>query len=155
MERGLGDVGDPQAGVRFRVIVYDDGTTERWRQPRLVLFELLGCDPAEPRSQPRVATRAARRTAARREHQRGRDAAQRAARHDGAQRRTRQAISRVIPRREPVVLRAFGLSNLVDAFSTGSAESSSVPEINQHHLFSFGTHSEKPVSVQLLLGQPS
>ncbi len=57
MERGLGDVGDPQAGVRFRVIVDDDGTTERWRQPRLVLFELLGCDPAEPRSHPRVATR--------------------------------------------------------------------------------------------------
>ncbi|WP_084801651.1 VRR-NUC domain-containing protein [Bradyrhizobium sp. Ec3.3] len=38
-----------KSGVRFRVIVHDDGTTERWRQPRLAPWEVPRRDPAEPR----------------------------------------------------------------------------------------------------------
>jgi hypothetical protein len=36
-------------GVRFRAIVYEDGGTERWRQPRLAPWEVPRRNPAEPR----------------------------------------------------------------------------------------------------------
>jgi hypothetical protein len=65
-----------KSGVRFRVIVNDDGTTERWRQPRLAPWEVPRRDPAEPRpNAPEVAAqrRAAQRR--RRERQRARHAA--------------------------------------------------------------------------------
>jgi hypothetical protein len=37
-----------KSGVRFRTITRADGTTERWRQPRLAPWEVPRHDPAEP-----------------------------------------------------------------------------------------------------------
>jgi hypothetical protein len=76
-----------KSGVRFRTLVHEDGTTERWRQPRLAPWEVPRRDPAEPR--PNAPDVAARRRAARqrwRERKRIRDAAERAvaARYEGA-----------------------------------------------------------------------
>jgi hypothetical protein len=53
-----------KSGVRFRTLVHNDGTTERWRQPRLAPCEVPRRDPAEPR--PNAPDVAARRRAARR-----------------------------------------------------------------------------------------
>jgi hypothetical protein len=52
-----------KSGVRFRTLVHNDGTTERWRQPRLAPWEVPRRDPAEPR--PNAPDVAARRRAAR------------------------------------------------------------------------------------------
>jgi hypothetical protein len=52
-----------KSGVRFRTLVHNDGTTERWRQPRLARWEVPRRDPAEPR--PNAPQVAARRRAAR------------------------------------------------------------------------------------------
>ena len=49
------------------MIVHDDGTTDRWRQPRLAPWEVPRRDPAEPR--PSAPDAAARRRAARRRRQ--------------------------------------------------------------------------------------
>lgn len=38
-----------KSGVRFRTLVHNDGTIERWRQPRLAPWEMPRRDPAEPR----------------------------------------------------------------------------------------------------------
>ena len=47
-----------KSGVRFRTLVNNDGTTERWRQPRLALWEIPRRDPSEPRATaPEVAAR--------------------------------------------------------------------------------------------------
>jgi len=53
-----------KSGVKFRVIVGEDGTTERWRQPTLAPWEVPRRDPSEPR--PNAPDVAARRRAARR-----------------------------------------------------------------------------------------
>jgi hypothetical protein len=63
-----------KSGVRLRTLVHNDGTTERWRQPRLAPWEVPRRDPAEPR--PNAPDVAARRRAARqrwRARQRGRE----------------------------------------------------------------------------------
>jgi hypothetical protein len=52
-----------KSGVRFRTLVYRDGTTERWRQPRLAPWEVPRRDPTEPR--PNAPDVAAQRRAAR------------------------------------------------------------------------------------------
>jgi hypothetical protein len=52
-----------KSGVKFRVIVREDGTTERWQQPRLAPWEVPRRDPAEPR--PNAPDVAARRQAVR------------------------------------------------------------------------------------------
>ena len=52
-----------KSGVRFRTLACADGTTERWRQPRLAAWEVPRRDPAEPR--PNAPEVAARRRAAR------------------------------------------------------------------------------------------
>ena len=38
-----------RSGVRFRELVHADGSTERWRQPRLARWEVPRRDPAERR----------------------------------------------------------------------------------------------------------
>jgi hypothetical protein len=38
-----------QSGVPFRTIVYEDGTTERWRQPELPAWEVPKRNPHERR----------------------------------------------------------------------------------------------------------
>jgi hypothetical protein len=40
-----------KSGVKFREIVHKDGTTERWRQPRLAPWEVPRRDRSEPRPQ--------------------------------------------------------------------------------------------------------
>ena len=70
-----------KAGVRFRTIVHEDGTTERWRQPRLAPWEVPRRDPAEPR--PNAPDVAARRRAAR-QRWRARQRARNATQHAGA-----------------------------------------------------------------------
>jgi hypothetical protein len=52
-----------KAGVRFRTLVHEDGTMERWRQPRLARWLIPRRDPAERR--PNAPDVAARRRAAR------------------------------------------------------------------------------------------
>jgi hypothetical protein len=45
-----------RSGVKFRTFVNDDGTVERWQQPRLAAWENPRRDPCEPRPQhPEVA----------------------------------------------------------------------------------------------------
>jgi hypothetical protein len=72
-----------KSGVKFRVIVREDGTVERFMKPRLADWEVPRRDPAEPRPQhPQVA---AERRAARqryRQRQREREAAKVAAERD-------------------------------------------------------------------------
>jgi hypothetical protein len=52
-----------KAGVRFRTVVRDDGTVERWHQPRLADWEVPRRDPREKR--PNAPEVVARRRAAR------------------------------------------------------------------------------------------
>lgn len=60
-----------RSGVRFRELVHADGTTERWRQPRLAQWEVPRRDPAERRpNAPEVV--AERREAGRRRRERKR-----------------------------------------------------------------------------------
>jgi hypothetical protein len=78
-----------RSGVRFRTRTRDDGTTERWRQPRLARWEVPRRDPAEPR--PNAPDVAARRRAARqrwRERQRAPNATVHAAARPRALRQT-------------------------------------------------------------------
>jgi len=65
-----------KSGVRFRTLVHNDGTTERWRQPRLAPWEIPRPDPAEPR--PNAPEVTAQRRAARLARQRARNATQHA-----------------------------------------------------------------------------
>jgi hypothetical protein len=68
-----------KSGVRFRSLPRTDGTTERWRQPRLAPWEVPRRDPAEPR--PRHPEVISRRRAARRRwlsHQQRRETSPRA-----------------------------------------------------------------------------
>jgi hypothetical protein len=39
------------AGLRFRTIIHEDGTVERWQKPRLADWEVPGRDPSGPRPQ--------------------------------------------------------------------------------------------------------
>ena len=71
-----------KSGVRFRTIVHEDGTTERWRQPRLARWEIPRRDPAEPR--PNAPEVTAQRRAAQLARQRARKAAKLAAERDDA-----------------------------------------------------------------------
>jgi hypothetical protein len=72
-----GNVGAVQVGVRFRTIVHEDGTIERWRSPRLPAWEVPRRDPAERRPlAPDVAARRRDEQRAWRERQRARKAAQ-------------------------------------------------------------------------------
>jgi hypothetical protein len=41
-----------KSGVKFRTLDHEDGTTERWRQPRLARWELPRRDPSDPRPNP-------------------------------------------------------------------------------------------------------
>ena len=61
-----------KSGVKFRTLVHNDGTTERWRQPRLAPWEIPRPDPAEPR--PNAPEVTAQRRAARLARQRARNA---------------------------------------------------------------------------------
>jgi hypothetical protein len=73
-----------ESGVKFREIVHADGTTERWRRPKLEAWERPRRDPSERRPQhPEVAVE--RRDAARRrrEHQRALKTAKSATEHGG------------------------------------------------------------------------
>ena len=84
-----------KAGIRFRTLVHEDGTTERWRQPRLAPWELPRRDPAEPR--PNAPDVAARRRAARqrwRERQRRRETPRPEPPHAGAQTARRENEAR-------------------------------------------------------------
>jgi hypothetical protein len=38
-----------EAGLPFRTIVHEDGTIERWQQPKLPAWEVPKCDPHERR----------------------------------------------------------------------------------------------------------
>jgi hypothetical protein len=76
-----------KSGVKFRTLVHTDGTTERWRQPRLAPWEVPRRDPAEPRpNAPDVAARrrAARRRWRARQANRAREIAKLAAERDDA-----------------------------------------------------------------------
>src|SRR5262245_47388621 len=73
-----------KSGVRFRTLVHEDGTTERWRQPRLARWEVPRRDPAE--SRPNAPDVAARRRERWQERQRARNARPHAGMRTAAQR---------------------------------------------------------------------